>query len=119
MSAFSPRRANLDARFSSYLVTAIPVGIRQTHQVDEATLMSQFERAQQKFFDNRGRCGSIAKEAYCIPSSIGIMPVVEALPVEGKGHQSPDLLLWRSSVQDYVRDVPLVYARFGHCAVLA
>jgi hypothetical protein len=64
MSSFSPRRANLDARFSSYLVTAIPVGIRQTHQVDEATLMSQFERAQQRFFYDRGRCSSIAKEAY-------------------------------------------------------
>jgi hypothetical protein len=52
MSSFSPRRAN-----------AIPVGIRQVHQVDETTLMSQFERAQQRFFYDRARCGSIAKEA--------------------------------------------------------
>jgi hypothetical protein len=64
MSSFSPRRANLDAPFSSSLVTAIPVGIRQVHQVDETTLMSQFERAQQRFFYDRARCGSIAKEAY-------------------------------------------------------
>jgi hypothetical protein len=64
MSAFSPRRAHLDARFSSYLVTAIPVGICQAHQVDETTLMNQFERAQQGFFYDRGRCASIAKEAY-------------------------------------------------------
>jgi hypothetical protein len=47
------------------------------------------------------------------------MPVVEALPIEGKGHKSPDLLLWRSSVQDYVRDVSLVYACFSHCAARA
>jgi hypothetical protein len=64
MSAFRPRRADLDARFSSSLVTVTPVGIRQAHQVDETTLMSQFERAQQRFFYDRGRCDSIAKEAY-------------------------------------------------------
>jgi hypothetical protein len=64
MSSFSPCRAHLDARFSSYLVTVIPVGIGQAHQVDETTLMSQFERAQQRFFYDRGRCSSIAKEAY-------------------------------------------------------
>jgi hypothetical protein len=49
---------------SSYLLYCHSSGIRQAHQVDETTLMRQFERAQQKFFSNRGRCGSIAKEAY-------------------------------------------------------
>ena len=46
------------------------------------------------------------------------MSVVEALPVEGKGHKAPDLLLWRSSVQDYVRNVLLVYACFALCLLL-
>ena len=36
--------------------------------------------------------------------------MVEALPFGGKGIKAPDLHLWRSSIQDYVRGVLLVYA---------